>query len=78
MVELSKQSKLHEVHMHKRIQKMDDKDQVEEAVLRERSYHTKDWGDHEDIQVRGQAGTSIAIKITNLIPAPVLNRGIIY
>ena len=35
-------------------------------------------GDHEDIQVREQAGSSIAIKITNLIPAPILNRGIIY
>lgn len=41
-VELSKQSKLHEVHMHKRNQKMDDKDRVEEGDLREGSYHTKD------------------------------------
>lgn len=32
-------------------------------------------GDHEDIQVKGQAGTIIGIKITDLIPAPLLNRG---
>lgn len=35
-------------------------------------------GDHEDIQVKGQAGTIIGIKITELIPAPILNRGITY
>lgn len=31
-------------------------------------------GDHEDIQVKGQAGTIIGIKITDLIPAPILTE----
>ena len=78
MAELSKQSKLHEVHMHTHTKKTDDMTKWKEETSGRGVTTQRIRGDHEDIQVKGQAGTIIGIKITDLIPAPILNRGITY
>ena len=50
------------MYLYKRIQKIDDKIQAEEGVLREEKNHRKDWGgNRENIQVKGKLGASLVL-----------------